>query len=36
MKLKILVMAGDGIGPEATNESVAVLKMAARRQRIRH
>ena len=26
MKLKILVTAGDGIGPEVTNEAVAVLK----------
>jgi 3-isopropylmalate dehydrogenase len=26
MKLKILVVAGDGIGPEVTNEAVAVLK----------
>jgi len=29
MKLKILVVAGDGIGPEVTGESVAVLKEAA-------
>ncbi len=29
MKLKILVVAGDGIGPEVTNEAVAVLKEAA-------
>ncbi len=29
MKLKILVMAGDGIGPEVTNEAVAVLKETA-------
>ena len=29
MKLKILVTAGDGIGPEVTNEAVAVLKEAA-------
>ena len=29
MKLKILVMAGDGIGPEVTNEAVAVLKQVA-------
>jgi isocitrate/isopropylmalate dehydrogenase len=36
MKLKILLMAGDGIGPEVANESAAVLKMAARRLRIRH
>lgn len=28
MKLKILVVAGDGIGPEVTNEAVAVLKDA--------
>ena len=26
MKLKILVTAGDGIGPEVTNEAVAILK----------
>jgi len=26
MKLKILVVAGDGIGPEVTNEAVAVLR----------
>lgn len=29
MKLRILVVAGDGIGPEVTNEAVAVLKEAA-------
>jgi 3-isopropylmalate dehydrogenase len=29
MKLKILVTAGDGIGPEVTNEAVAVLREAA-------
>ncbi len=29
MKLKILVTAGDGIGPEVTNEAVAVLKDVA-------
>jgi 3-isopropylmalate dehydrogenase len=29
MKLKIHVVAGDGIGPEVTNEAVAVLKEAA-------
>ena len=29
MKLKILVTAGDGIGPEVTNEAVAVLRTAA-------
>ncbi len=29
MKLKILVTAGDGIGPEVTNEAVAVLKEVA-------
>src|SRR5450755_4584776 len=29
MKLKILVTAGDGIGPEVTNESVAVLRQVA-------
>jgi 3-isopropylmalate dehydrogenase len=29
MKLKILVLAGDGIGPEVTNEAVAVLKDVA-------
>ena len=28
MKLKILVTAGDGIGPEVTNEAVAVLRAA--------
>ena len=28
MKLKILVTAGDGIGPEVTNEAVAVLREA--------
>jgi 3-isopropylmalate dehydrogenase len=32
MKLKILVTAGDGIGPEVTNEAVAVLKEVARRR----
>src|SRR4051794_41807787 len=26
MNLKILVVAGDGIGPEVTNEAVAVLR----------
>lgn len=26
MKLKILITAGDGIGPEVTNEAVAVLR----------
>ena len=26
MKLKILVTAGDGIGPEVTHEAVAVFK----------
>jgi 3-isopropylmalate dehydrogenase len=26
MKLNILVTAGDGIGPEVTNEAVSVLK----------
>jgi 3-isopropylmalate dehydrogenase len=31
MKLKILVTAGDGIGPEVTNEAVAVLKDVAQR-----
>ena len=30
MHLKILVTAGDGIGPEVTNEAVAVLKEVAR------
>jgi 3-isopropylmalate dehydrogenase len=30
MKLKILVTAGDGIGPEVTNEAVAVLEEIAR------
>ena len=29
MKLKILVTAGDGIGPEVTNEAVALLKEIA-------
>ena len=29
MKLKILVVAGDGIGPEVTNEAVAVLRDVA-------
>ena len=29
MKLKILVTAGDGIGPEVTNEAVAILKDVA-------
>jgi 3-isopropylmalate dehydrogenase len=29
MKLNILVVAGDGIGPEVTNEAVAVLKEVA-------
>jgi len=29
MKLKILVTAGDGIGPEVTNEAVEVLKLVA-------
>lgn len=29
MKLKILVTAGDGIGPEVTREAIAVLKTAA-------
>jgi 3-isopropylmalate dehydrogenase len=29
MKLRILVLAGDGIGPEVTNEAVAVLKEIA-------
>ena len=29
MKLKILVTAGDGIGPEVTNEAIAVLKDVA-------
>jgi 3-isopropylmalate dehydrogenase len=29
MKLKILVTAGDGIGPEVTNESVAILREVA-------
>jgi 3-isopropylmalate dehydrogenase len=29
MKLKILVVAGDGIGPEVTNESISVLKEVA-------
>lgn len=29
MKLKVLVVAGDGIGPEVTNESVKILKEVA-------
>jgi 3-isopropylmalate dehydrogenase len=29
MKLKILITAGDGIGPEVTNEAVAILKEVA-------
>jgi 3-isopropylmalate dehydrogenase len=29
MKLKVLVVAGDGIGPEVTNEAVRVLKTVA-------
>ena len=29
MKLKLLVLGGDGIGPEVTNEAVAVLKLVA-------
>jgi len=29
MKLRILVTAGDGIGPEVTNEAVAVLRVVA-------
>ena len=29
MKLRILVVAGDGIGPEVTNEAVAVLREVA-------
>ena len=29
MKLKILVVAGDGIGPEVTSEAVAILKQIA-------
>ena len=29
MKLRIVVVAGDGIGPEVTNEAVAVLKDVA-------
>ena len=29
MKLKILVTAGDGIGPEVTREAVAVLREVA-------
>ena len=36
MKMRILVTAGDGIGPEVTNEAVAVLKMAGRWLRMRH
>ena len=33
MHLKILVTAGDGIGPEVTNEAVAVLKEVAAHRR---
>jgi isocitrate/isopropylmalate dehydrogenase len=29
MNLKILITAGDGIGPEVTNEAVSVLKEVA-------
>jgi len=29
MKLKIAILAGDGIGPEVTNEAVAILKAVA-------
>ncbi len=29
MKLKIAVLAGDGIGPEVTNEAVSILKAVA-------
>ena len=29
MNLRILVVAGDGIGPEVTNEAVAVMKEVA-------
>ena len=29
MQLKILVVAGDGIGPEVTNEAVSVLQDVA-------
>jgi 3-isopropylmalate dehydrogenase len=29
MKLKLLVVAGDGIGPEVTNEAVSVLQLVA-------
>ncbi len=35
MKLKILVVAGDGIGPEVTGEAVAVLKADCRPRRPR-
>jgi isocitrate/isopropylmalate dehydrogenase len=35
MKLRILVTDGDGADPEATNEAVAVLKVAARWLRTR-
>ena len=30
MKLRILVVAGDGIGPEVTHEAVAVLQGCGR------
>ena len=30
MKLKILVTAGDGIGPEVTSEAVSVLQIVAK------
>ena len=37
MKLRILVTAGDGIGPEVTSEAVAVLKeTGARSHSIEH
>jgi 3-isopropylmalate dehydrogenase len=29
MKLKVLVLAGDGIGPEVTQQAVRVLKTVA-------
>jgi len=29
MKLKIAILAGDGIGPEVTNEAVHILKAVA-------
>ena len=34
-KLKILIVAGDGIGPEVTGEAVRVLKSVAETGRVR-